>query len=236
MLPLKHSQAINDILGGWAARTQLFHYAGHAVAGGLDLSGQVALTDQLLDFFRKERSAPQLVFLNGCSTVGHVDAWLAAGKEHPLPGGSNHHQLAYRRGINSAPEIELVIRLTNRLERPLHVSLLTMEVDFYCGTDLLGPPVVLLENQALAIYPESGQPDHLRVSPADYLLTDGWPHDTIWFKVLVSTHAAPLETAVADYALAGLPHPRSMGASIIQPDNRRRKAPTAGLRGRFKLI
>ncbi|MEM9259127.1 MAG: hypothetical protein AAGA62_05735 [Bacteroidota bacterium] len=157
-----------------------------------------------------------------------VEVYLAevdtAGREHPLPKGSDHHRLAYRRGINNAPEIELVVRLTNHLERPLYVSLLTMGVDFYCGTDLLGPPVVLLENQSVAIYPESGQPGHLKISPADYLLSDGWLQDTIWFKVIVSTHAAPLETAVTDYALAGLPHPRSMGASIIQSDNRRRKA------------
>ncbi|WP_166430466.1 CHAT domain-containing protein [Polymorphobacter arshaanensis] len=64
-------------------RGAVFHYGGHASKSTLELkavdgAGEVAHAEGLADFLGRQRGL-QLVFLNACSTVGHVELLLAAG-------------------------------------------------------------------------------------------------------------------------------------------------------------
>lgn len=80
-LKVKRFAAVTDIsqtLDTYAGRIELFHYAGHANGGGLELGEQVALASGICNYF-VDKKPPRVVFLNGCSTLGQVDDWLRAG-------------------------------------------------------------------------------------------------------------------------------------------------------------
>lgn len=73
--------AFFDVTDGYAGRIRIFHYAGHASPDFLELDGQKAAMDGLVEQLGKEHQngTIYLVFLNGCSTHKHVERLLAFG-------------------------------------------------------------------------------------------------------------------------------------------------------------
>ncbi len=65
---------------------RIFHYSGHANPESLSLDDEVVFTDGLIEFFKSQVSAPDLVVLNGCSTHDEerVPKLIKAGVKHVI--------------------------------------------------------------------------------------------------------------------------------------------------------
>lgn len=79
-------QEVFRLFNRYQGRIALFHFAGHAEGGGLQLNKDVSENETgraegLADLFRREveDGILQLVFLNGCSTLPQLDGLKAAG-------------------------------------------------------------------------------------------------------------------------------------------------------------
>ncbi len=72
---------IFGVFDEFRGRIKIFHFAGHADGQQLALEDQQASGAVLADLFREENclNGIELVFLNGCATVGQVEALLDAG-------------------------------------------------------------------------------------------------------------------------------------------------------------
>ena len=67
-----------ELLASYKDRIAIFHYAGHAESDHLRMEGGEAFAKGVAALMKDQENI-KLVFLNGCSTKGQVEAYLAAG-------------------------------------------------------------------------------------------------------------------------------------------------------------
>ena len=156
-----------SILGQYAGRIELLHYAGHATGSALELDGQRLLAEGLVAYFTGKKP-PQVVFLNGCSSMGQVDAWLSVGARAVIatatPIGDEtartfaeafYDQLAERGTVRAAyAEARRRVNLTRAT--PLPEAETRLRTHFLAPGETTAPVAEAAAPWGLYLHPESG--------------------------------------------------------------------------------